>query len=779
MSTLYGRPLLLATFVTFAACGDDAHAPADPGSGPDAGSQLPPDAGMTDPGADASIDAGPGGGADASVDAGPGGGADASVDAGPDGGSGGSADPAIGHWRTDFVLPGLAGDGARVEAIALADGGAKAYVGGIFSDAAGVPAKNVALWTGADWQPLGAGLDGWVRALRLDDLGGVWAGVTGGGGGTVQRWDGTAWTLMGAADDQILDLAIAGDRVAVVGRFTAIDGVAAPGFAYHDAAGWHATGAGTDGSVTAVTQNGPSFCVAGSFSTIDGVTAENAACWDGSVWSPLGAGLPGGVAVLARSPAGSWYAGGTLTYADPSNGDVIGAGIAVLSDGQWQLLGGGIDDGFINEVRGIAFAGDDVLIGGCFQTAAGHSVLARFLARWSPATGWSELAGGLVSDVGVFLPSIEGGNDLAVAADGSIWIGGLYTRAGGGAAVNIARMPAGGAPQALVGGHPTLGVAGFVDGLAATGDGALLVGGDFAFAGQAPTTGFARFDGTGWTDLGNGLSGVVRDLRVRGDGSIAVAGELVYQGERIAFAQSSGGAWTLHGGAVHGAGSVITEQDGVLWLGGSLTDTGLTALHNLARLDGDVWSAAGDFDDAVTALTVHGGAIVAGGLFHTVDGAAITALAQLDRAGWVAIGGGLTGSYVNVVASSPVLGLVVGGAFAQAGEVTTQGLARWDGEGWHDLGGGISAPFDVGQATALLPYEAGVFVAGVFDTAGGVAAQSLAWFDGAAWHELGGGLSDLAESMVVIDHVLYAGGPFTSAGGRTSSGLAAWDFRAK
>ena len=38
--------------------------------------------------------------------------------------------------------------------------------------------------------------------------------------------------------------------------------------------------------------------------------------------------------------------------------------------------------------------------------------------------------------------------------------------------------------------------------------------------------------------------------------------------------------------------------------------------------------------------------------------------------------------------------------------------------------------------------------------------------DGAAWHALGAGLADLAEEMVVIDDVLWIGGPFTAAGGR-------------
>lgn len=754
MSKQYGLSLLLLlNLTTIAACGDNAAAP-------------PPDAG---PGVDAGPDA-----------------------PGPDGGTPATLNPAIGHWRNDFSLPGAAGNGSRVEAIALAAGGDKAYIGGIFSDAAGVPARNVAEWTGSDWAPLGAGLDGWVRALHLDAHGSLWAGVTVTPGftGSVQQWDGAAWTEVGAADGPVIDLAVIGDTTAVVGNFTTIGDVATAGIAYHDATGWHAAGAGaTDlagnaGTVTAIAPNGTGFCVAGSFDRIGGVDAENAACWDGAAWAPLGTGLLGGVAVLARGPDGTWYAGGTLTYVTDPETNAYAAGIAALHDNVWAPLDGGIDNGFINEVRAIAFAGSDVLIGGCFETARGSAIPARFLARWSPDTGWSELAGGLINDVGLFLPSIEGGDDLAVGADGSLWIGGLYTRANGAPAVNIARMPAGGVPAPLVGTHPILGTGGFVDGLAVTGDGQILVGGGFAFTGQVPSPGFAKFDGTGWTDLGNGLSGIVRDVRVRADGAIAVSGQLVLDGEPVVFAQRTATGWSLPGGAVHGVdGLTMIEQDGVLWLGGDFTDAGGLPVQNLIRLDGDVWSAAGAFDDRVTALTVFDGAVVAGGLFSTVDGTPIRALARRDGDTWVEVGSDLAGRlsgnapYVNALASSPTLGLIVGGNFDGAGPITGQSLLRWDGQAWHDVGGGIAGQFDNGFVSSLLVHDGGLFVAGSLATAGSVPVSNLAWYDGAAWHDLGGGLQDLAEAMVISNGVLYIGGPFTEAGGRSASGFAAWDFR--
>jgi trimeric autotransporter adhesin len=693
-----------------------------------------------------------------------------------------AGDPAVGRWRHDFALPGVAGFGSRVEAIALGSNGT-VYIGGIFSDAAGLPVNNVAQWTGSDWAPLGGGLDGWVRALRFDGNM-LWAATTTSetNSGTVQRWDGSAWIRVGLADGPVIDLAIAGNTIAVVGGFTAIDGVAAAGVAYLDASGWHAAGTGSTDSITAIAADGKpgaGFCVAGSFSSIGDVAADNAACWNGTAWSALGNGLPGGVAVLAQRQ-GLWFAGGTLTFVtDPETG-AYQAGIAVLKGATWVPLDGGIDNGYINEVRAIAFSGNDVLIGGCFATAGAgqRQVLTRFLARWSPPSGWFELAGGLTNDVGVFLPSVVGGNDIAVGTDGTLWIGGLFTRADGTPAVNIAHVPPGGAPTALVGDRPVLGVGGFVDGLAVKADGSVVAGGDFAFAGQAPTDGgIAQFRGAGWSDLGHGLQGIVRDIKVRPDGAVAVAGELFFQGMLVAYAQSSATGWVLPGGPVRGRGFALVERAGTMWLGGELVDAGRTVLHNLARLDGETWSAVGDFNDRVTSLVFHDGELIAGGLFGEVNGQPINALARLTTRGWTAIGAGPTGSFViiNALASSPALGLLVGGFFEGSGDVEAPGLMRWDGAAWHDVGGGLSGGFRP-FVSALLVHNDGVFVSGGIDGAGGAPVSNIAWYDGTAWHALGDGLSDLGETMVVAGNALYVGGPFTVAGGRTSSGIAAWEF---
>lgn len=687
-------------------------------------------------------------------------------------------DPASGAWRTDFDLPGPSGYGARVEAIAL--DGADVYVAGTFEDAAGVPASNVARWNGSDWAPLGAGIDGWVRAIAIDGAGDLWAGVTFEGDrgltGELRRWDGSAWTVAGTLDGAVRDLAVIGTDVVVVGEFTTAGGVAAASVARHDGATWSAVGDGTisNGVATAIAAAPTGFCVAGVFDAIGGVPAENAACWTGVAWTPLGTGLPGGIAVLARSPGGTWYAGGTITFIVDETTGAYEAGIAVLSGATWEPFEGGIDNGFINEVRAIGFAGPDVLIAGHFLTAGDSDVPARHAARWSPTGGWSELAGGLRSGVGVFLEYIRGGHELVVAGDGTVWLGGIFTQTGASPTSNVARLDPDGSIHALVGPHPILGISGGLNALAATGDRVLAAGGYFGFAGMTPAANLAELDGDSWSELGGGIDGVIRAALVRRSGQLVVAGELIVEGAPAAVAFWDDG-WVATGGRVGGAGFALLEAaDGDLWLGGDSLDLGGSAVTSLARLEGSTWQMGADLPGRVTSLGELDGDVIAGGLFP--GGIVIE-----SGAGWEPLGGGLDGEfdYVEDLTISPALGVVICGSFETVGGEPIAKLARWDGAAWRDLAGGVDGFGGYPLVSAVLAYGDGVFVAGGFETAGGVPAANLAWFDGAAWHGLGAGIGDLSDALLVVDDVLYAGGPFTVAGGTPSAGIAAWDFRAE
>jgi hypothetical protein len=90
------------------------------------------------------------------------------------------------------------------------------------------------------------------------------------------------------------------------------------------------------------------------------------------------------------------------------------------------------------------------------------------------------------------------------------------------------------------------------------------------------------------------------------------------------------------------------------------------------------------------------------------------------------------------------------------------------------MNGSVSAltVFDGGSGSAL-------YAGGNFTNAGGVAASSIAMWDGSSWAALGGGMNGPVQALTEFDEgsgllALYAGGSFTSAIDSGDSYLAKW-----
>jgi hypothetical protein len=148
-------------------------------------------------------------------------------------------------------------------------------------------------------------------------------------------------------------------------------------------------------------------------------------------------------------------------------------------------------------------------------------------------------------------------------------------------------------------------------------------------------------------------------------------------------------------------------------------------------------------------------ALFVGGDFTQSGSVTSPGVARWRANAWSAVGGGVTGGlfYTHVGAmgawdhdgSGPSsASLIVGGRFAMAGAVAANSIARWDGTAWHALGLGF-----VGQDSASIsgiaafdedgpgPLPAALFVVGTFSTAGGVPANSIARWNGTAWSAVG------------------------------------------
>jgi hypothetical protein len=231
----------------------------------------------------------------------------------------------------------------------LAFAGTDLYAGGWFSDAAGIDAADyLARWDGHSWSAVGAGTSGgaalnnWVLAIAVsgDDVyvGGIFEDAAGiPAADKLAKWDGHGWSAVGAdasgpgpieVTGGIEALAVSGADLYVGGYFDDAAGIAAAdNVARFDGSRWHALGsspAGGDGAiasgVTAFAFTTDGLYVGGYFRDAAGIaTADGVAVWDGTVWSAVGSNGSG-------------------------DGAIFGTVWALAADGSTTYVGGYFDD---------------------------------------------------------------------------------------------------------------------------------------------------------------------------------------------------------------------------------------------------------------------------------------------------------------------------------------------------------------------------------------------------------------------------------------------------
>ncbi|UOQ70810.1 hypothetical protein [Hymenobacter cellulosilyticus] len=235
---------------------------------------------------------------------------------------------------------------------------------------------------------------------------------------------------------------------------------------------------------------------------------------------------------------------------------------------------------------------------------------------------------------------------------------------------------------------------------------------------------------------------------------------------------------------VTGVVTAIAVSGSIVYVAGQISSAGGVAVNNIAQWNGTTWSALGTgVTNTVNALALQGTDLYVGGSFSTAGGIAVRRIAKWDGTSWSRLGTstayGVTGGDVSALA---VIGnnVYVGGDFTQAGGVAAPSVARWDGTAWSSLGTGItSATGASGRVHAFATNGNRLYVGGFFATAGGIAANSVAQWDGAGWSSLGAGAAngvDLSvDALLMHNNTLYVGGNFTTAGAQPSPGLARWD----
>jgi hypothetical protein len=642
------------------------------------------------------------------------------------------------------------GSGINIRVNALAcDSVGNVYAGGYFDTAGGISAGNIARWNGNSWDAFGTGANREVTALVCDGNGNLYAGgmfdtIGGVKAYSIAKWNGISWSGLGEGMNRYsyVNVLVLGEHgnLYAGGTFDTAGNVATSLIAEWNGSNWSALGSGFRGSYFDNTHNrvtslaidkSGNVYAGGEFDSVGGIGSLNIAKWDGSKWSGLGGGLghssqgyniyKNTVWAITCDTAGNVFAGGDF----PNAGGNVPVGHMALWNGHyWNALGSGADSA--GTVKSLSFDNKGkLIIGGKFYTFA--AVRAYSIARWD---GSVACAFGTGIDGDVYA--------IACGENGEAYIGGSFSTIGGLKASRIAKWT-GNNWSAL-----DTGIVGRVNCLAYAGEGNLYAGGQYFFPTAAMSTTvyyyLTKWDGAGWTPLGPST-------------------EPMFMGGLYAFA--------------------LKDTENLFACGVFVNDF---VRHNcLRKWNGISWDSlgyglevpGGNNYPEVYALTLdRAGNLFAGGRFATAGHGAVRNIAKWDGNTWSALGQGINGT-VYALACDSNGNLYAAGSFDTAGGVLAKNVARWDGARWDFLGTGLNK-----KVTSFVCDKNGnLYAGGYFDTAGGIAANRVARWDGRTWSSLGSGIADTTQrsgvnALALHDSTLYVGGSFDIAGNKPSSNIA-------
>lgn len=205
----------------------------------------------------------------------------------------------------------------------------------------------------------------------------------------------------------------------------------------------------------------------------------------------------------------------------------------------------------------------------------------------------------------------------------------------------------------------------------------------------------------------------------------------------------------------------LVAQNGTLYEGGY--SAAVLTNSALNYWDGFQWETLGTFKGSVPtviySLTFFGNTLYAGGTFTNVNGVAANGLAAWNGSSWSSVG--FSGVALTLAASGN--NLYVGGVFTNrdnSGVVMTN-VGYWDGSAWHAMGGGLGVP-NTSQVYAFAFNGSFVYAGGLFANSGSVTVTNLAVWIGSAWQPVNNRVNGTIYALNYSGGNLYAGGAFTA-----------------
>ena len=544
----------------------------------------------------------------------------------------------VGRWRIDTgtwealgtgVGSTTAGLNGQVHALTLDNSGAL-IVGGAINQAGGQPVNSIARWTpGSGWDNMGGGLTSFaidangqptgvsfpstVQSLAYNPVtgdlyAGGYFGEYIGSAGIAQTkglavWDGSGWSLIpgigipfNASNFAVhsLHLDLAANRLYVGGTF----------FQY----------------VATNPANSPEG---------NGVMALNLGT---GTWDDLQGGIQqgasaGGTVYALTTWQGRLFAGGSFARRQPA-GDFAN-NLLAYDGSHWDNLGDGINENGGTLYDAVPY-GDDLIVCGTFSKV--DDVEIPRLATWNATTGWDTLVTGFFGNFSSNFNTLI--YDLLV--DGpNLYLGGQFGGVGNITSTGLLRYN-------LVSGQWTSwgsGLGGF--NVPRVHDfekfqGEVYVAGYFTQINGATATYLAKLTGSGWVSVGT-FNGRVYELANAGDSLLYAVGDFTQvdgNTNAVRAARYDGTSWSALGqgiisGQVYTVG--VDPLTGAAYLGGTFSSVrqangNTLSVARLVRWENGQWSAVGNFTnepsftrinhltfDAAGTLYLTGGFVQAGG----------------------------------------------------------------------------------------------------------------------------------------------------------------------
>jgi DNA-binding beta-propeller fold protein YncE len=447
-----------------------------------------------------------------------------------------------------------------------------------------------------------------------------------------------------------------------------------------------------------------------------------------------------GAATFADRPVLSWVTDGGVQ-------SIVAVGDEVLVAGEFSLIGRPTGAWAKVDATGRAVPGW-VTVHGAVADAVPDGRGGWFLAGQLDSVGAVDVSGiahlranGTLDRT--WRPRIAGIVSTLVRSDETLYLGGVFTRAGQRdvrlAAIDIATgalRPWRPRPTVAKPDEEEL----YVADLAMSGDGrTVYIGGAFTRVGRAPRRGLAAVDAVtgGATTWRANVDGSVGTLIVSG-GRVYASGEFTKVAgvarDGLAAIRTADGVVTDWNPRCDGSVAAMAVRGTTVYLGGRFAAIGDRSRRGLAAVDtrrGALRPFAPNVGGFVSALSLppDGRSILAGGGFADVDGEARANLAAIDtRTGRPLAWAPRTIGEVAVVAPGSRGSMFVGGSITSVGADARTGLAALSGDGrrllpWSPAVGGAV------RALAASPDGGRVYVGGRFTIGDSRTSVSLATLD--------------------------------------------------